>query len=102
MYKKYYYDFNKNDILEYIKNNFNISVTSYLLIDSLFDYLLKQNNFTLESHTIEYNKNNLVKSETFYTYKYLFDFIEILNSSNIDVSIMELIINKVLFEVKTL
>lgn len=102
MIKKHYYDFNKNDILEYIKNNFTISVISYLLIDSLFDYLLKQNNFTLESHTIEFNKNNMIKSETFYTYKYLFDFIEILNNSNIDASINELIVNKVLFEVSRL
>lgn len=96
------YDFCKNDILNYINNNFTLGIKAKRLIESIYDYLVNQNNFTLESHTIEYNKNNMIESETFYTYKYLYDFIDILNNSDIDISINELIINKVIFEVKSL
>lgn len=82
---------NKEKFLNYIKESFsNINVSLFLLIDNLIEFLKKQNNHTLESY--------FLLNEKFYINKYILDLIELLNNSNIDISINELIINKILMQ----
>ncbi len=82
---------NKEKFLNYIKESFsNINKSFYLLIDNLIEFLKKQNDYTLESY--------FLLNEKFYINKYIFELIELLNNSDIDISINELIINKILMQ----
>lgn len=78
-----------NEVTNYIKNNFNINNTTYLLIDSIINYLQKNNS----SYETYYYINDEV-----YIPCYIVDLISILNDSNIDVSIDELLKNNILVE----
>lgn len=92
MIKKY--DADKNTIIEYINNNFNIDKTSLLLIENIYDYLQSKN-----ENYFTYKVDYAFSSNNFIVLSFLNDFIKILNNSDIDISIIELINNKVLTEV---
>ena len=92
MTKKYKPD--KYKIIEYINTSFNIDKTSLLLIYNVYDYLESKN----ENYFI-YKVNYSFSSDEFIISSFLNDFIKILNNSDIDISIIELINNKVLTEV---
>ena len=81
------YTINKNKFMDYVKNTFTINNTTYLLIDSLFNYLSK-NNTSYE--TFYYNDSEI------YINIFLHDLINILNDSNIDITINELFKNDIL------
>lgn len=92
MTKKYKPD--KYKIIEYINASFNIEKTSLLLIYNIYDYLQSKN----ENYFI-YKVNYSFSSDEFIIPSFLNDFISILNNSDIDISIIELINNRALLEV---
>lgn len=76
---------NRNDFLEYIKDNFNIDVMSYELIGELYDCLYV---FTSTRPPIEY-KNHRIDY-------YIPKLIEKLNNCRIDITLEELIKNNII------
>ena len=74
----------KERIIEYIKDNFNVDITTIRLIDSLYDYL---DNHNYSKDIINYkNKRVIVNS-------FLYDLISLLDNSTIDLTMEELLDN---------
>jgi len=74
----------KERIIEYIKDNFNVDITTIRLIDSLYDYL---DNHNYSKDIINYkNKRVMVNS-------FLYDLISLLDNSTIDLTMEELLDN---------
>lgn len=82
----------KERIIEYIKDNFNVDITTIRLIDSLYDYL---DNHNYSKDIINYkNKRVIINS-------FIYDLIQLLDNSNIDITMEELLDNKLVdMEVK--
>ena len=75
----------KERIIEYIKDNFNVDITTIRLIDSLYDYL---DNHNYSKDIINYkNKRVMVNS-------FIYDLIQLLDNSTIDITMEELLDNK--------
>ena len=77
----------KEKIFNYIRDNFTCDVTTLCLVDSIYDYLYDHS----YSMTIITYNNNRVKIHSF-----LYDLVEILSSSRIDVTIEELLNNNLI------
>lgn len=74
----------KERIIEYIKDNFNVDITTIRLIDSLYDYL---DNHNYSKDIINYkNKRVMVNS-------FIYDLISLLDNSTIDLTMEELLDN---------
>ena len=74
----------KEKLMSYIRNNFNVDRTTMLLIDSIYDYLYNNvYNLTI----ITYNDNRIA------IHSFLYDLLNILNDSGIDLSMNELLDN---------
>lgn len=73
---------NRHDFLEYIKDNFNIDITSYELIGELYDCLYV---YTCTKEPIEY-KNHKIDY-------YIPKLVEKLNNCRIDITLEELFEN---------
>ena len=86
---KEYFTIEKENLLNYIRENFNIDKTSYLLIDSLYDILEIRDDSRLHHEKIYFSWSY----EEIDYYNYLHNFIETLNNCNIDISMIELIEN---------
>lgn len=77
----------KERIIEYIKGNFNVDITTIRLIDSLYDYLDSHN---YSKDIINYkNKKVIINS-------FIYDLIQLLDNSNIDITMEELLNNKLI------
>lgn len=75
----------KERIVEYIKDNFNVDITTIRLIDSIYDYLDNRN---YSKDIINYkNKRVMVNS-------FIYDLIQLLDNSTIDITMEELLDNK--------
>jgi len=75
----------KERIIEYIKDNFNVDITTIRLIDSIYDYLDNRN---YSKDIINYkNKRVMVNS-------FIYDLIQLLDNSTIDITMEELLDNK--------
>lgn len=75
----------KERIIEYIKDNFNVDIVSIRLIDSIYDYL---DNHNYSKDIINYkNKRVIVNS-------FLYDLVSLLDNSTIDLTMEELLDNK--------
>lgn len=75
----------KERIIEYIKDNFNVDITTIRLIDSLYDYL---DNHNYSKDIINYkNKRVMVNS-------FIYDLISLLDNSTIDLTMEELLDNQ--------
>ena len=71
--------------VEYINDNFNVDITTIRLIDSLYDYL---DNHNYSKDIINYkNKRVMVNS-------FIYDLIQLLDNSTIDITMEELLDNK--------
>lgn len=77
----------KEKIITYIKNNFNVDAISYELIENIYDYLYN-NNYSL--CVITYNDNKIA------IHNFLYDFLNILNDSRIDLTMQELLDNSLI------
>lgn len=77
----------KEKIFNYIRDNFTCDMTTLCLIDSIYDYLYDHS----YSMTIITYNNNRVKIHSF-----LYDLVDILSSSRIDVTIEELLNNNLI------
>ena len=74
----------KERIIEYIKDNFNVDITTIRLIDSLYDYL---DNHNYSKDIINYkNKRVMVNS-------FIYDLISLLDNSTSDLTMEELLDN---------
>ena len=75
----------KERIIEYIKDNFNVDIVAIRLIDSIYDYLDNRN---YSKDIINYkNKRVMVNS-------FIYDLIQLLDNSTIDITMEELLDNK--------
>lgn len=77
----------KEKIITYIKNNFNVDITTICLVDSIYDYLYN-NSYSL--CVITYNDNKIA------IHNFLYDFLNILNDSRIDLTMQELLDNNLI------
>ena len=77
----------KENIMIYLQATFNINAMSYLLIDTLYDYINAKWCGKVKK-TID-NKSYVINA-------YLNEFIEQLNNCNIDVTLKELIENNII------
>ena len=77
----------KEKIFNYIRDNFTCDMTTLCLVDSIYDYLYDHS----YSMTIITYNNNRVKIHSF-----LYDLVEILSSSRIDVTIEEFLDNNLI------
>ena len=77
----------KEKIFNYIRDNFTCDVTTLCLVDGIYDYLYDHS----YSMTIITYNNNRVKIHSF-----LYDLVEILSNSRIDVTIEEFLNNNLI------
>ena len=77
----------KEKIITYIKNNFNVDITTICLVDSIYDYLYN-NSYSL--CVITYNDNKIA------IHNFLYDFLNILSDSRIDLTMQELLDNNLI------
>lgn len=77
----------KEKILYYIKDNFNVDAISYELIENIYDYLYN-NSYSL--CVITYNDNKIA------IHNFLYDFLNILSDSRIDLTMQELLDNNLI------
>ena len=77
----------KQRIITYIKNNFNLDITTICLIDSIYDYLY---NHSYSLCIITYNDNRIA------IHSFLYDLLDILESSRIDITMQELLDNNLI------
>lgn len=77
----------KEKIITYIKNNFNVDITTICLIENIYDYLYN-NSYSL--CVITYNDNKIA------IHNFLYDFLNILNDSRIDLTMQELLDNNLI------
>ena len=77
----------KEKIITYIKNNFNVDITTICLIENIYDYLY---NKSYSLCVITYNDNRIA------IHNFLYDFLNILNDSRIDLTMQELLDNNLI------
>ncbi len=78
-----------NEITNYIHTTFTLDTTTMLVIDATRDFL-EENNCSYESYNHEFLENEI------FIPSWIFKLIKILNDANIDLSIYELIREKIL------
>ena len=83
-----------NEITNYVHTTFNLDTQSILLVDATVSYLESNNNCSYETYNSE-----LLKEEI-YIPCWINDLIVILNSANIDLSVYELLREKILVDTK--
>lgn len=77
----------KENLLNYVSNNFNVNVTTIRLIDSIYSYF---EDIYTSLNVITYKEKRIKINEFIYT------IIHILNDANIDITIEELLDNNIL------
>ncbi len=77
----------REKIINYIRNNFNTDITTICLIENIYDYL---DNHSCSLSIITYNDNRIA------IHSFLYDLLEILESSRIDLTMQELLDNNLI------
>jgi len=77
----------REKIINYIKNNFNVDLTTICIIENIYDYLY---NHSYSLCIITYNDNKIA------IHNFLYDFLEILENSRIDLTMQELLDNNLI------
>ena len=74
----------KEKIIEYIKDNFNVDIVAIRLIDSIYDYL---DNHNYSKDIINYKSKRVIVNS------FLYDLVSLLDNSTIDLTMEELLDN---------